>query len=286
MATPKRQTEWGWLKALALFLEGLCGATIVLGLLLVGTLGVLAGAIAGILAGLVLLVEAGNPRAAIWLFRGLGHSWMSRGTLLITLCILFGLAYALPSVPVFAWLPWSPAGIEGKILGGIAGLAGLLLTLYPGMLLGSMKPFPMWRAGVLGPLFLVGSFIAALGLSLATAPASGILERVAALYTAAAVAVVFQLLALWAYVDSSFRSSATAAFGASLLLRMPLFLWGVIVFGLVVPLAMLLIPLVAPSQPPWVLSGLAGVLMLVGQLFLRYAVLASGVRVPLQPSRI
>jgi len=281
-----RQTEWGWLTALAMFLEGLCGATIVVSLVLGMPLGVLAGTVCGILAGLTLLLEAGNPKAARRLFSGLGHAWMSRGTLLLTICIVFGLAYALPAFSPFAWLPWNPSGTLGKMLGIVAAVAGLLLMLYPGLLLGSMKPFPLWRS-MAGPSSLLGAAISGLGLLLTGAPIFPSRGILTALTAAAAATIVVQLLALWASLDSSMRGPATVALAGRLLLHMPVFLWGAIVVGLIVPLALLAVGALTPGAAGVVtLSCAAGLHLLLGQFCLRYATLAAGVRVPIYPIRI
>jgi len=287
MITVWKQTEWGGLTALAMFLEGLCGAAILISLLLGSSTGVIAGVVAGILAGLTLLIEAGNPKAAIRLLTGLGHAWMSRGTLLITLCIVFGLAYALPAFSLFAWLPWEPSSVVGKVWGVIAGIAGLGLMLYPGLLLSSMKPFPLWRLLASPIISLLVAILSGLGLLFLGAPL--FLEQgvLATLRTAGVGAIILQLLALGGSLDASLRSSATAASGARLLLSLPFFSVGVIVVGLIAPLVLLGVGFfVVGASTAYAINGVVGLLLLVGQFCLRYATLAAGIRVPMYPVRI
>ncbi|MBC7223492.1 MAG: polysulfide reductase NrfD, partial [Anaerolineae bacterium] len=274
--TQWKQSSWGWVTALAMFLEGLCGATILLGVLLGSAPGVILGVIWGIAAGLVLLAEAGNPRAAFRLMSGLGHAWMSRGTLLIVLCIVFGLAYALPAVPGFAWLPWTSETILGRLLGVLVGVSSLLLMAYPGFLLGSMKPFPLWASSGSPIISLTGSLLGGLGLFLLGDQLAG--EAFPILNFAGSGLAILQLLFFWGYLDTALRGAATESASAHLLLRMPVFLWGAVIIGLVVPLVLLGAALALPGVTSSALRTVAGVLLVVGWFCQRTAILGAGLR--------
>lgn len=284
-----KQSSWGWMTALAMFLEGLCGATILLGVLLGSAPGVILGIIWGIAASLVLLAEAGNPRAAFRLMSGLGHAWMSRGALLIVLCIALGLAYALPAVPGFAWLPWTSETVLGRLLGVLAGVFSLLLMAYPGFLLGSMKPFALWASSGSPIISLTGSLLGGLGLFLLGDPAQLAGEAFPILNFAGLGLAILQLLFFWGYLDTALRGTATESASAHLLLRMPVFLWGAVIIGLVVPLVLLGAALALPALPRVTSSALrtvAGVLLVVGWFCQRTAILGAGLRTPVYPIRI
>ncbi|MBI2874776.1 MAG: hypothetical protein HYY09_06785 [Firmicutes bacterium] len=74
------QKHWYGLTAASLFLEGLCGAMILFGLVLASRAAVFLGALAGVLAGLVLLFEARNPQRTVFLLSGWRKAWISRGS--------------------------------------------------------------------------------------------------------------------------------------------------------------------------------------------------------------
>jgi len=288
MAFLQRQTNWGGLTALAMFLEGTCGAVIVVSLVLGSSLGVLVGAIVGMLAGLALLIEAGNPKNAYRLLTGLGHAWISRGTLLITLCIVFGLAYALPALSLFAWLPWNPDTILGKALGILAAISGFLLMLYPGFLLASFKPIPFWHTGLSPVISFSISALGGIGVAFLLVlffPVGTAGNTLRTLGIAGISMLILQVVILWAYLDTAQRGGTTETESARLLMKMPAFTVGSIGVGVVVPLILLLFGATAADPPSLiVLYAIAGILLLVGVLATRYAILAAGVRMRWQPA--
>ncbi len=271
------QRNWGFTTALAMFLEGSCGATTVSGILLGNLPMVILGVALGMAAGLILLLELGNPKNAIWLLAGIRHAWISRGTLLLLLVIVFGLAYALVGLPTVGAPP-----VLSVVAGVTAGIAGLLLTLYPGFLLASFKPIPLWHSA-LSPILSFGiSALGGFGVTLVMSPLVTV-NAVQMTIPAVSGAVVFQAVAWWAFIDTALKGSVTESHGARVLLGLPVFSAGAIAVGLALPGVIMVLAWAAgvTSLPLYVV---AGVCLLAGSLSARYALLRAGVRLRWQPA--
>ena len=96
------------------------------------------------------------------------------------------------------------------------------------------------------------------------------------------VLIILLLVALFAYVEIMRQSSTTAA--ASIrLLKTPLFIGGVVIAGLILPLALLIISVsISGIQTIRIIDGITGVLILAGALLLRLSVVTSGLHRPLE----
>ena len=88
--------------------------------------------------------------------------------------------------------------------------------------------------------------------------------------------IILLLVALFAYIEVVRQSGITAA--ASIhLLKTPLFIGGVVIAGMILPLVLLIISVLIPDiQSIRILEGIAGVLILSGALLLRFSVVTSG----------
>jgi formate-dependent nitrite reductase membrane component NrfD len=212
-------------------------------------------------------------------------SWMTRGAWILTAFIILGLAYALPAYNLFKWLPWSQISGWGRGLGIAACLLSIIVPVYPGLLLGVIKSIPLWNTSVLPPIFFLSGLdtgIAVLVLLSIFLPAAIDVAGFHLLGTIDIVLIILLLVALFAYVEIMRQSSTTAA--ASIrLLKTPLFIGGVVIAGLILPLALLIISVsISGIQTIRIIDGITGVLILAGALLLRLSVVTSGLHRPLE----
>jgi formate-dependent nitrite reductase membrane component NrfD len=287
------QREWGWLIVLYVFLAGLGGGAFLFSFILihldtyaaVARIGVLVGPLLVSLGSGMLLFDLGSATRAYRLFTTpatLLSSWMIRGAWILTAFIILGLAYALPSFSLFSWLPWNQASGFGLGLGIAAALLGIVVAVYPGLLLGVIKSIPLWNTSALPPLFFLSGLdtgLAALMLMSLASPSAVGADGLHLLGMIDAGLIVLLLVALGAYIEIVRQNGVTAAASVRLLAK-PLFVGGVIVSGLLLPLAIFLCGTYVSDLPSIrLMDGVASLLILGGGLLLRLSVIRSGVRI-------
>lgn len=287
------QKEWGWLIVLYVFLAGLGGGTFLFSFILifldkytaVARIGALVGPLLVSLGSGMLLFDLGSAMRAYRLFTTpatLLSSWMIRGAWILTAFIILGLAYALPSFSLFSWLPWNQASGFGLGLGIAAALLAIVVAVYPGLLLGVIKSIPLWNTSALPPLFFLSGLdtgLAALVLMSLAFPSAVGADGLHLLGTIDAGLIILLLVALGAYIEIVRQTGVTAA--ASIhLLATPLFIGGVILSGMLLPLAIFICGTYLSDAPSIrLLDGVASLLILGGGLLLRLSVIKSGVRI-------
>ena len=157
---------WIWPIALYLFLGGLGGgmmATAAVVGLLIAPSALTSGAlvwgvfiaflILGIGTGL-LVFELGQP----WIFY---RAFVTRtsvikwGAVFLSISMIAGVLFIFWELSWFTFLPFIPYEGCAQVLLGIAGIFGLCVTIYTGVLLSSMKSRPFWNTPVLPVLFMV-----------------------------------------------------------------------------------------------------------------------------------
>ena len=191
----ERQTTWGWLIVLDLFLGGAGAGVYAIGFVLsvlgpmkdLGIVCTMVGPILLMFGLLCLLADMIVPiRRCHRLLSGLSTSWMSRGVLIQLLFVLFGLGYALPGF----WFPWWRASGFALAIGVVAFALALLTAAYHGLLFGGAKAIPIWSSPILPMLSLFVALCTGMGLALLiSAPFAG-------LYTEKETSETFNLLAI------------------------------------------------------------------------------------------
>jgi formate-dependent nitrite reductase membrane component NrfD len=267
--------EWEHLVALSFSLEGI-GAGLVL-------CAVLAGSQAAVLLGLLLVAggvaalfaHLGNRRRFWRVVANPATAWISRGSLLIGMLLVFGLlslaAGQLDDPP--AWAPLATLAM---------GLVAAVLVGYAGLLLASMAGIPFWSSALAPLLFALHSLASGAALLLALAALTGQTRN--ALEAAVLVLLVLTLATCLVYPRLAGSTRAARDSARSLLrgeYRLP-FLGGAVGLGLLVPFV-----LVVAHQ--WLLPGagavallvLAALLRLAGDLCFRYALIRVGSYDPL-----
>jgi len=283
------QREWGILALIAMFFGGVGSGFFLVSQFFSFTIGVVAALII-VLVGMggAYTADLGNPQRSwrmLTSWSALKTAWIARGIWGMVLFLIFGALYIAPSLGWFAWLPWTSEGIVGRVLLGIAIVLGFFEILYIGFEMSSSPAIAFWNTAMLPVLFLVYGLISGIGL---------VFISVAVLWQTYAIDIrllelvqIGLLIAcgifLWAYL----AVKSSSKIGAKEAVRMitkgglsPMF-WGiVIVIGLIIPLAILLYSYLSGGVPLAV-TGVVGLLVLIGYLFFRHIVLRTGVYSPL-----
>jgi dimethyl sulfoxide reductase membrane subunit len=295
MQKAEGQKNWGWLIVIYVFFAGLGGGIYLFSFVLnlinkyseVARLGLVIGPLAVLIGSAMLLFDLGSAGRAYRLFTNpatLMSSWMIRGAWILTAFIIFGMAYALPAFSIFSWLPWTQNSGFGLVVGFIGAILGIIVPIYPGLLFGVIKSIPFWNTSALPPLFFLSGLdtgLALLGLFALFFPGTD-LQGMHILGIAGIILVILVLISLITYLEIV-RQVGLAGAESVRLLKSVTFILGVVVLGLVVPLIMYFFSIgTSMLQAARVLEGITAILVLLGGLLLRYAVVTSGVRMSIR----
>jgi len=294
------QTTWGWLIAWYLFLAGVGAGAYIVSVLadflgfkskLASKIGVALAAPLVLVGTILLFLDLGQPMGFVYIFSN-PTSMITIGSAILLVFIIIG------AVHIGFWI-WPFKTLE-KATGArrMLGLLGLVFAfgtaIYTGVLLGVVQAIPFWNTAILPMLFLISAIstgFASVILGLAVyygrrtgEEQKGVLESMKALAKADAVLVGAELLAVLFYLAIESSSGPTAYKSVQLLVSgalAPVFLGGLVVLGLIVPLAIESFGAfnegkLAPARL-MVMSMLSAVLLLAGGLVLRQSVLAAGV---------
>jgi len=158
----------------------------------------------------------------------------------------------------------------------------VVVLVYPGFLLGVIRSIPFWNTSALPLLFFLSGLDTGIALLVVIGlffPASFGVDGFHLLGTGDIVLIFLLLIVLGAYIEIA-RQSGDAAAASVRLLRTPVFIGGVVITGVILPLALLLYSFfVTHVITLRILAGIASVLLLAGGLFLRYSVVRSGVHI-------
>jgi formate-dependent nitrite reductase membrane component NrfD len=187
------------------------------------------------------------------------------------------------------------AGAPGlrNILSLIGIIFGFAAVIYTGFLLNASRPIAFWSTGALPALFLVSAFASGLlAIVLVSALRGGVPPGTMQTMGYITIAsIILEMFVLIFHLQATHRVPEGQA-AASILLKESgsfLFWYGVAGLGILIPLLMLILSLfVLKSMNPGVLNAMvivAAAAGLLGNLFLREAVLAGGVFAPLKAGR-
>lgn len=293
------QDVWGWKVAAYLFVSGMGAGAYVVGAAAqqlgdawtpAATPGLLLGPLLVGPATLFLIWDLGRPSGFLRAARRPVASWISRGVIILTGFLLTSAAHVALSVWPFQWL--GARGQLGLALAG--GLLALSTMVYTGLLLGAIRPIPLWSTPILPMLFLVSSLstgvmamdlLLALSSPLTGSPPGGILRT---LRTADLLLLALEALVIVLYVSLAHATVAARASRALLTAGVlaPRFWGGVVLAGIAAPFVIQLAEVTSsvPGEQGWVIasSGLG----LLGGLFLRQVVIAGGTKSPLNAAGV
>jgi len=282
---PVIQKEWGWPIAFAVFFGGLGGGLFLLSEVVFIRIGMVLGIIGMCLSGIFLVLDLGK-RVRLWrVFFKPRTSWLSRGAIFLTGAIVFGILYVAPLY--IAGLPLEAGTSLKSILGLTAGLFAFLVILYTGFLLSTSGFIPIWNTLLLPIQFTIYAFLGGIDVLFIINALGWITVDVKIFAPIAAALLIATLVLLGIYLTIMFSARMGAKEGANLLIRSslsPLFIWGVLVIGLIIPIVIdLLIIFLFPNSEaatPLTLLSISAALTLIGSFLYRFTLLKAGVYYP------
>ena len=213
-------------------------------------------------------------------------SWISRGLIFMTIFVIFGALYLAPDLG-FDWLPWSSSSTTGIALWIVAALASLFMMVYDGFLLASGRSIPSWHSGIIPMLFAIYSLDSGIAITSTISALSGRIETVAEAAYLDTLLLLAVLASLSVYLLTMSGTSPAARLSLRNLLVggvAPFFIGGAIIAGVVIPL--ILIYLASSISLSYLnlalsLTAVAGILALLGDLFVRHSILKVGYHISL-----
>ena len=282
---PVIQKEWGWPIAMAVFFGGLGGGLFLLSEFVFIKIGMVLGIVSMYSSVVFLLLDLGK-RARFWrVFYKPRTSWLSRGAISLTGAVAFGILYVALSSD--AGLSFRVGPALKSVIGSTAGLFAFLVVLYTGFLLSASRFIPFWNTLFLPIQFAIYAFLGGVDVIFIIKALGWISVDVMIFAPIATGLLIAALVLLGIYLVTMFFCRMGAKQGAILLIRgnlSPLFIWGVFVIGLIIPIGIdLLIIFLFPNLTtlvPETLLGISATLTLIGSFLYRFTLLKAGVYYP------
>jgi formate-dependent nitrite reductase membrane component NrfD len=279
MVNYTRQTEWidrrGIFLWIAFYAGGLGGGLYLVSLFFNNLWGMfISWIIIAVIKGGAHLMYLGKPWRAWRIVMRPQTSWLARGLIFVALFIGFGAIQMILS----HWASGGAAEIAFKVL---AGIAAFCVAVYTGIILKNVKGVPFWNSLLLPLLFVICGVLGGFGLSVVIALKGGGISLAAA-ETGSHWLLIANVLLIVVYL---WRASRRKAVGRQSVLEQisgesaPIFWTGVVLMGIVIPLAIALTGLIVRVPSSVLLTGVA--CEIVGGLALRYVVLKAGAYNPL-----
>ena len=296
---PKIQNVWGNQHATWFTFMGIGGALFISRMLLGIELGrfwgmtwadMLSLVLIGV-GGLILIADLGKPLRLLRAVLNPRTSWISVGAICDFIFMGFAGLWTLadleiPGVLSLTGLPWhgdSPLGLAFQV---IAALAAVVVIAYPGLVLASSPSIPFWNSALIPIQFLVNGFASAFALGLIYAAITTVEPGTLTMWLAVTAALLVSSLFLqighllngqYSHIAGRFSVRRLVAGDLQLV-----YLGGVIVAGLIVPLALVAYALVAdPGSIAITVAAVAGVLIVVANWLSKHTVIRAGAYAPL-----
>jgi formate-dependent nitrite reductase membrane component NrfD len=262
------QTGWGFGIALDFFFSGTGASLFLFCSIFHSSIGIILSLIFVAFGVLALFLDLGTPWRFYKAFARLKTSWISRGSLFITLLFLFGILYGLAGFPV---LPW-------PVLILFAAVA-ILVMLYPGLVISYSPSISAWNSQLTPVLLSLHSLASGLSITFLLHPP---LARNIGLLWLQLGLLLFLLIASGIYLVVSRAAASGTRESIRLLAKggagLSFFLLGIGI-GILLPMVFLL-AFLGGGLSPWGLLPLACLLRLAGDLGFRYAILKIGLYDP------
>jgi sulfite dehydrogenase (quinone) subunit SoeC len=281
MVKPTPQTEWidgrGLLFWVAFFFIELGAATFLVASLFGNLVGEFIGwFMCAALGGGFHLVYLGHPFRFYRMILRPQTSWISRGLLFVTGFLILGFIHIVLSL-------WAVSNIALLI---VTNVLAFMAIIYGGFAMSYIRGIPLWNSALLPVLYTVAGLWGGAELSAVVelqrgGPGNVMLEDLIKILLAVFIVIFPTYLITARYGLSAGKASVSEIVKGK---WWPLFWVGVILLGMVLPIGVVLISLLAGvSGIPVALLYFSVVFELIGDLILRYLILKAGYYNPLVP---
>lgn len=278
--TPQR--DWieghGIMMAIAFFLGGISGGLYLVSLAFDSLPGMFIAWLAALLMGIVDLAHLSKPLRFWRMLLKPRTSWITRGFIFITLFI----GCAAIQLALGFWLPGTAWETVFKVCAGVLAFG---VAIYSGFVLSYVGAIRLWNSAIVPILFFTAGLTGGMAILLATSLGDSV-SRVIAMSSIMLVILiiyaVFMAIYLWVatYGSSAARESVMRLLRGSVA---PVFWIGIVLLGIVIPVALLLAVTIALwASMPALITAIACVI--IGGVSLRYVILKGGMYSPLLPA--
>jgi formate-dependent nitrite reductase membrane component NrfD len=293
------QKSWKWMVAIYLFLGGLGAGAYITGAIgslcgpaysLITKWGLIISWPAVAVGSLFLMAHLGSPGRALLAASNVGTSWISRGTIFVTLFMVISFIHFAGYVYPYEFVKNMTMN-QQLVLTVIGVFFALGVSVYTGALLSGSKGVPFWRSAVLPILFMfsalvTGLFATLLGVLLFEEEAL-IMSSQRLIAMAAAGLVLVELVVIFFFLNSSYRLPETRE-SVVRIVREKSFVIGDLILGLILPFVLMLYVYFAASKVEAsafkTVAVISGILAIIGGLLLRHGILAQGLNTILNAS--
>jgi len=275
-----RQTEWidrrGLMLWIAFYTGGLGGGLYLVSLFFNSIWGMFIGwIIVTVIKGGAHLLYLGKPQRFWRIITRPHSSWLARGFIFVMLFVIFGAVQLMFSY----WLPDTSGEMVFKVL---AGVSALVVAIYTGFVLNTVKAVPFWNSSLLPLLFVLCGILGGFGIAVIISINGGNVNLATAEAWSRWLLIANALLIaiyLWraAGRDTTGKQSVMEQIRGSSAL---VFWVGIVILGIIIPLIIAFLGYVIEHMAPGILVfGVA--CEIIGGLALRYNVLKAGAYSPL-----
>jgi len=272
--TPQR--DWieghGILIAFALFFGGIAGGLYLVSLYYDSMWGMFIAWILAMVTGLTDMAHLSKPMRFWRMMLKPKTSWISRGFIFIWLF----LGVAAIQMAISYWADGTAIETVFKVLGGIMAFG---VAIYSGFVVGYVGAIKLWNSAIIPILFVIAGVAGGLALLMVISLGNSSLSTDVAV--ALRVALIAYAVCVAIYLWMATYESTAARDSAMRILKggvASVFWLLVILLGIAVPIIMLF---AASSSAVLII---AGILVIIGGVALRYSILKAGVYSPLVPT--
>ena len=216
-------------------------------------------------------------------------SWIARGVLFTVLFTGFGFiqlvtSYLLTNTPILTGPALSAVFTLDIMMKVLAGIFVILTGIYCGFMMSYCKSVPFWNTGILPVVILNAGIADGLALVMAIGLFTGGVHF-EAIESASRIALIINALLIGTYLMNATYQSSTAELSVRELIvgRVAAVFWlGIVVLGIVVPLAISFVSLFAGTASIPLLVG-AVICHTAGAFALKYGLLKVGIHRPILP---
>ena len=293
------QKFWGWKVAAHLFLVAAGAGAYVIGfvfsliepflsfqglpsqLLIAAKVGIITAIPLIILGAIFLFANLGTKANSVRAFNRPFSSWLSRGSYIALLFILFDL------ILIGTWVSTPSKSLPGfnLVISIVCLVLALALLVYSGMLLKVLKPFAIWNSSLLPPLFAISGIATGamfVLLILAIYGFSSLINMIQPFIITIYYLILFLILQIVILISYMRRATINASCRSPLLKmfkgQTALVFWlGVVIPGLFLPLIIGLYLVLVPIESSillYVLTIILTIFGITGSYILRYSVLS------------
>ena len=275
-----RQTEWidrrGLILWIAFYTGGLGGGLYLVSVYFNSLWGMfISWLIIAVIKGGTHLLYLGKPQRFWRIVSRPQSSWLARGFIFVILFVIFGAVQLMLSY----WLPGTAAEVAFKVLTGIT---ALVVAVYTGFVLNTVKAVPFWNSSLLPLLFVLCGILGGFGISVIIALNGGNVDLAAAeaggrwLLIANALVIAIYLWRAAGRETTGKQSVMEQIRGSNALI----FWAGIVIMGIIMPLIIAFSGYFIEEMSPTLLV-FGVVCEVLGGLALRYCVLKAGAYSPL-----